>query len=132
VRTVPAGRDASTSQLSTGSAGTLITSTLQRWYANTEAVQRVIDGNYLLANMGPVAIAVQNVSKLGMQLVADLEHGRTYSPAQCDSSLRFISGASVQRNEVVVAAAYPVGDLLGAACTYVPEALLPLPLPPSR
>ncbi|CAG19679.1 family 20 glycosylhydrolase [Photobacterium profundum] len=88
---------------------------LQSWIDNNDALITMIDGNYLLKDIKPVAKHVTQVSQLGLDLIKQIESGKSLTTSDIDAAKNLLNDAQQIQDEVVVSAAYPVEMLLHAA-----------------
>ncbi|MEZ8096869.1 family 20 glycosylhydrolase [Photobacterium swingsii] len=92
-----------------------LTARLQLWVDNTAKVMPIIDSNYLLTEVKPVALHVQQVSELGLMLVEHISAKHPLSPQEVKQAKALLHAAQQIQDELVVSSAYPVETLLNAA-----------------
>lgn len=85
---------------------------LQRWQANGAALQTAIAGNRTLRDLAPVAQDVDALATLGLTLLDRHQQGKPLSRAEAEQAQRRLDAAAQTRDEVVIAAVYPLEALL--------------------
>ena len=88
---------------------------LQRWQLNTAPVKTVIAGNRLMQDLAPVAQDVGALSTLGLMLLERYQQGKPLSKAEATQIQQQLDAAAQIRDEVVIAAVYPLEALLRAS-----------------
>ena len=83
-----------------------------RWQANSTEVAPLLAGNYLLAPLQPVAADISALSVLGLRLVDVAQRGSMMSNNEVKRARQLLDKASAVRDEVVIAAVYPLDALL--------------------
>lgn len=98
-----------------GNSAESLRHTFTRWQSNTPDVLALIDGNYQLKAMKPVAEQVDKIAGIGLRLT-DLvaKQGSLSIDEQKEIRKQLDDGAQTQ-DEVVIAAVYPVQKLLRAS-----------------
>ncbi|WP_156293982.1 beta-N-acetylhexosaminidase [Serratia oryzae] len=87
---------------------------LQHWQRNGAPVQQAIAGNVVLKDLAPVAQDVSALSDLGLMLLERYQHGKPLSQAEAAQAQQQLDAAAQIRDEVVIAAVYPLEALLRA------------------
>ncbi len=87
---------------------------LQRWQLNTAAVKTTIAGNRVLQDLAPVAQDVGALSTLGLMLLERYQQGKPLSKTEAGQIQQQLDAAAQVRDEVVIAALYPLEALLRA------------------
>lgn len=87
---------------------------LQRWQLNTAAVKTTIAGNRVLQDLAPVAQDVGALSTLGLMLLERYQQGKPLSKTEAGQIQQQLDAAAQVRDEVVIAAVYPLEALLRA------------------
>lgn len=85
---------------------------LQRWQANGAALQTAIAGNRTLRDLAPVAQDVGTLATLGLTLLERHQQDKPLSRAEAEQAQRRLDAAAQTRDEVVIAAVYPLEALL--------------------
>lgn len=85
-----------------------------RWRDNTSDVTAMIDGNYVLKPLRPVVRDVEHLARLGIQLTELVARGESIDDSQREAWQRQLDEAAQVRDEVVIAAVYPLEKLLRA------------------
>lgn len=88
--------------------------TFARWQSNTSDVLAQIEGSYTLKAMKPVAEDVDKVAGIGLRLTDLVAKQGTLSADEFDAIQKQLDAAAQTRDEVVIAAVYPVQKLLRA------------------
>ncbi|KFK94066.1 MULTISPECIES: family 20 glycosylhydrolase [unclassified Serratia (in: enterobacteria)] len=85
---------------------------LQHWQRNAVPVQRVIAGNVVMKDLAPVGQDVSALADLGLMLLERYQQGKPLSQAEVAQAQRQLDAAAQIRDEVVIAAVYPLEALL--------------------
>lgn len=88
---------------------------LQRWQLNTAAVKTTLAGNRILQDLAPVAQDVGALSTLGLMLLERYQQGKPLSKTEAGQIQQQLDAAAQVRDEVVIAAVYPLEALLHAS-----------------
>ena len=89
-----------------------IVDTLLRWRDNHPALTRLLAARPPLVGMQGVAVQVRDVAELGLACIGLLRRGEQLGAEQAEAAQRMLTKAKEINQELVVAAAYPVGRLL--------------------
>lgn len=87
---------------------------LQHWQRNGALVQKVIAGNVVMKDLAPVAQDVSALADLGLMLLERYQQGKPLSQAEAVQAQQQLDAAAQIRDEVVIAAVYPLEALLRA------------------
>ncbi|WP_337264951.1 MULTISPECIES: beta-N-acetylhexosaminidase [unclassified Serratia (in: enterobacteria)] len=87
---------------------------LQHWQRNGALVQQVIAGNVVMKDLARVAQDVSALSDLGLMLLERYQQGKPLSQAEAAQAQQQLDAAAQIRDEVVIAAVYPLEALLRA------------------
>ena len=87
---------------------------LTQWQNNIPQVMPLIDSNYQLKAMQPVASQVAKISEIGIALVNAIESHRTFGAHEVEQMQSTLDEAAKTQDEVVIALVYPVEKLLRA------------------
>ncbi|SQI30564.1 Beta-hexosaminidase [Serratia plymuthica] len=87
---------------------------LQRWQLNTAAVKTTVAGNRVLQDLAPVAQDVGALSTLGLMLLERYQQSEPLSKTEAGQIQQQLDAAAQVRDEVVIAAVYPLEALLRA------------------
>jgi len=85
---------------------------LLRWQLNGAAVKTLIAGNRVMQALAPVAQDVGALSTLGLMLLERRQQGKPLSSAEAEQAQQQLDAAAQARDEVVIAAVYPLEALL--------------------
>ncbi|AHG20940.1 beta-N-acetylhexosaminidase [Chania multitudinisentens RB-25] len=85
---------------------------LQHWQRNGAPVQKVIAGNVVMKDLAPVAQDVSSLADLGLMLLERYQQGKPLSEAEAEQAQQQLDAATQIRDEVVIAAVYPLETLL--------------------
>jgi len=88
---------------------------LQLWVDNTPAALELVEANYLLTEIKPVVESTKQVAELGLELIAYIEAGKKLPTSKVKQAKQILHTAQQFQDEVVVRAAYPIGQLLNVA-----------------
>lgn len=88
---------------------------LQSWVDNHKPLMKLVRNNPRLADMEPLVRHVNEVSRLGLLLVASIVQDKPLTDAQIQQARQQLHDAQQMHQEIVVSAAYPVEKLLQAA-----------------
>ena len=89
-----------------------IVDTLLRWRDNHPALTRLIAARPPLVGMEEVAVQVRDVAELGLACIGLLRRGEQLGAEQAAAAQGILTKAKEINQELIVAAAYPVGRLL--------------------
>jgi len=89
--------------------------TFARWQSNTPDVLALIDGNYQLKALKPVAEGVDKLAGIGLRLTDLVARQGTLSGDERDGIQKQLDEAAQTQDEVVIAAVYPLQKLLRAS-----------------
>ncbi|MNP50282.1 hypothetical protein D3C76_1445380 [compost metagenome] len=84
---------------------------LQRWQRNGAPV---IAGNVVMKDLAPVVQDVSALADLGLMLLERYQQGKPLSKAEAEQAQQQLDAAAQIRDEVVIAAVYPLETLLRA------------------
>lgn len=87
----------------------------RRWQRNTEDVLSIIDGNYRLKALRPVAEDVEWLAELGIRLTELVAKQGKLSDTERQNWQKKLDDAALVRDEVVITAVYPLEKLLRAS-----------------
>lgn len=87
---------------------------LERWRNNSEPLMLIVNANYTMKNLRPVAQDVGDISILGLQLLEALRTGQKLSDEQTQTAQALLDRGAELRDEVVIRAVYPLARLLDA------------------
>jgi hexosaminidase len=87
---------------------------LQYWQQNAASVEQVIASNVVMKDLAPVAQDVKSLADLGMMLLQRYQQGKPLSHAEAERAQQQLDAAAQARDEVVIAAVYPLETLLRA------------------
>lgn len=87
---------------------------LQRWQRNGAPVKQVIAGNVVMKDLAPVVQDVSALADLGLMLLERYQQGKPLSKAEAEQAQQQLDAAAQIRDEVVIAAVYPLETLLRA------------------
>jgi hexosaminidase len=93
-------------------AAQAIRTRLQRWQQNTAPVKTAIAGNVAMKDLVPVAQDVNRLASLGLMLLERYQHGKALSKIEAEQAQQQLDAAAQIRDEVVIAAVYPLETLL--------------------
>lgn len=85
---------------------------LQHWQRNGARVQQTIAGNVVMKDLAPVAQDVSALTDLGLMLLERYQQGKPLSQAEAAQAQQQLDAAAQIRDEVVIAAVYPLEALL--------------------
>ncbi|TDN53212.1 hypothetical protein EC843_102657 [Buttiauxella sp. JUb87] len=89
--------------------------TFARWQSNTPDVLELIDGNYQLKALKPVAENVDKLAGIGLRLTDLVARQGTLSADEVQGIQKQLDDAAQTQDEVVIAAVYPLQKLLRAS-----------------
>lgn len=89
--------------------------TFTRWQSNTPDVLALIDGSYPLKALKPVAEDVDKLAGIGLRLTDLVAKQGTLSEGERDDIQKQLDKAAQTRDEVIIAAVYPLQKLLRAS-----------------
>ncbi len=89
--------------------------TFARWQSNTPDVLTLIEGNYQLKALKPVAEGVDKLAGIGLRLTDLIARQGTLSGDERDGIQQQLDEAAQTQDEVVIAAVYPLQKLLRAS-----------------
>lgn len=89
--------------------------TFARWQSNTPDVLALIEGNYQLKALKPVAEGVDRLAGIGLRLTDLVARQGTLSDDERDTIQKQLDEAAQTQDEVVIAAVYPLQKLLRAS-----------------
>lgn len=95
---------------------------LARWQANLPQVAPLLAGNSVLTPLQPVATDLNGLAVLGKRLVDLWQRGSLISNGEAKRARQQLDQAAAVRDEVVIAAVYPLEALLDALTRKEPEA----------
>lgn len=98
-----------------GNSAESLRHTFVRWQNNTSDVLALIDGNYTLQGMKPVAEDVDKLAGIGLRLTDMVAKQGVLSADEYKAIQKQLDDAAQTRDEVVIAAVYPVQKLLRAS-----------------
>ncbi|MBL5863391.1 beta-N-acetylhexosaminidase [Serratia fonticola] len=87
---------------------------LQRWQRNGASVKQVIAGNVVMKDLAPVVQDVSALADLGLMLLERYQQGKPLSKDEAEQAQQQLDAAAQIRDEVVIAAVYPLETLLRA------------------
>lgn len=87
---------------------------LLRWQSNIPQVMPLIESNYQLKAMQPLASQVAQISEMGIALVNAFESHRAFGAHQVAQMQATLDEAAKTQDEVVIALVYPIEKLLRA------------------
>jgi hexosaminidase len=93
-------------------AAQAIRARLQHWQRNGAPVQQAIAGNVVMKDLAPVAQDVSALADLGLMLLDRYQQGKPLSQAEAEQAQQQLDAAAQIRDEVVIAAVYPLEALL--------------------
>ncbi|MHA7845132.1 family 20 glycosylhydrolase [Serratia sp. D1N4] len=93
-------------------AAQAIRARLQHWQRNGAPVQQAIAGNVVMKDLAPVAQDVSALADLGLMLLDRYQQGKPLSKAEAERAQQQLDAAAQIRDEVVIAAVYPLEALL--------------------
>lgn len=85
---------------------------LQHWQRNGAAAKQAIAGNGVMKDLAPVAQDVNALASLGLMLLERYQQGKPLSKAEAEQAQQQLDDAAQIRDEVVIAAVYPLEALL--------------------
>ncbi|MCU5773375.1 beta-N-acetylhexosaminidase [Erwiniaceae bacterium BAC15a-03b] len=88
---------------------------LRRWQNNIPQVMPLIERNYQLKALQPVASQLAQISQIGIELVASLESHRAFGAHEVAQMQATLDKAAQTQDEVVIALVYPLEKLLRAS-----------------
>lgn len=89
--------------------------TFARWQSNTPDVLALIDGNYQLKDIKPVAEGVDKLAGIGLRLTDLVARQGTLSGDEREGIQKQLDEAAKTQDEVIIAAVYPLQKLLRAS-----------------
>lgn len=98
-----------------GNSAESLRRTFTRWQSNTPDVLALIDGNYQLKGIKPVAEQVDKVAGIGLRLTELIAKQGTLNAEEQKAMQKQLDDAAQTQDEVVIAAVYPVQKLLRAS-----------------
>lgn len=87
---------------------------LQRWQQNGAALQPMVAGNQLMLELAPVAQDVETLADIGLMLLDRWQQGKPLNGSEAQQVQRQLDAAAQVRDELVIAAVYPLETLLHA------------------
>ncbi|MCS3405964.1 beta-N-acetylhexosaminidase [Serratia sp. AKBS12] len=87
---------------------------LQRWQQNGAALQPTVAGNRLMLELAPVAQDVETLAGIGLMLLDRWQQGKPLTDSEAQQVQRQLDTAAQVRDELVIAAVYPLETLLHA------------------
>ncbi|HEI8867781.1 TPA: family 20 glycosylhydrolase [Serratia odorifera] len=87
---------------------------LQRWQQNGAALQPTVAGNRLMLELAPVAQDVETLAGIGLMLLDRWQQGKPLTGSEAQQVQRQLDTAAQVRDELVIAAVYPLETLLHA------------------
>ncbi|MFZ1874447.1 MAG: family 20 glycosylhydrolase [Chania sp.] len=99
-------------------AAQAIRARLQHWQRNGAPVQQAIAGNVVMKDLAPVAQDVSVLADLGLMLLEHYQQGKPLSKAEAEQAQQQLDAAAQIRDEVVIAAVYPLEALLRAVAVH--------------
>ncbi|MDC9587774.1 family 20 glycosylhydrolase [Xenorhabdus sp. XENO-10] len=81
---------------------------LIRWRDNHDSLIKIVNANYMMRDLVPVANDVGEIAELGLVMLDHLKAGRTFSPQQRLDAQKLLSRGAQMRDEVVIRAIYPL------------------------
>ncbi|NHB94508.1 beta-N-acetylhexosaminidase [Photorhabdus cinerea] len=85
---------------------------LQRWQDNHEPLMKIVEANYMMRELIPVAKDVNEIAGLGLQILDSLQSGKTLTTQQRQHAKQLLDHSAQMRDEVVIRAVYPLERLL--------------------
>ncbi|WP_431223953.1 beta-N-acetylhexosaminidase [Serratia sp. L9] len=85
---------------------------LQNWQRNSAPVKKVIAANVVMKDLAPVAQDVSALADLGLMLLEHYQQNKPLTQAEAEQAQQQLDAAAQLRDEVVIAAVYPLERLL--------------------
>lgn len=98
-----------------GNSADSLRHTFARWQSNTPDVLELINGNYQLKALKPVAENVDKLAGIGLRLTDLVAKQGTLSADEVQAIQKQLDDAAQTQDEVVIAAVYPLQKLLRAS-----------------
>ncbi|RKQ39263.1 beta-N-acetylhexosaminidase [Enterobacter sp. R1(2018)] len=115
VRAIDAWADKLVADPEDGNSAESLRHVFARWQSNTPDALTLIDGNYQLKALKPVAESVDKLAGIGLRLTDLVAKQGTLSDGERGDIQKQLDDAAQTQDEVVIAAVYPLQKLLRAS-----------------